>query len=725
MAAVFCLTVFLSATLLFVLEPITGKVLLPTFGGSPAVWNTCLAFYQTVLLAAYSYAHWLTRISSARIQVLVHLAVVMLPWLVLPLYTQADATPPGRNPLWPLIARLASTAGLPLFVVASTSPLVGQWFANFRPRAAADPYSLYVASNAGSMLGLLSYPFFLEPKLSLTEQARQWSTGYAVFLLLLATCFVAVWRARPRVHLNDAAGNAAAEKPTFGSKIRWVALAFIPSSLLLGVTAYLSTDVSPVPFVWVVPLALYLLSFMLAFSRLPAWAPRLFAALLAGLVLVQIYQAFPAPGPNWQPMWRVALLHLVSFFCAAMVCHGELARRRPDPTYLTSYYFWLSLGGVLGGCFNALLAPLLFKSLIEYPLALSAACMFSPFVAWRLPRRRRWLDPALAAAITLAAGALLYMNTPSEYRWPFLLCAALGAIVAARPVAFGLVAAALFVLAGHYDDAVQCVVLRERDFYGALKVYTDTRQEYYYLAHGRVLHGVQRRSDDPAVRDMPLGYFCPTSPIGQVFSTTPVLKSRPPVAVVGLGAGTLAQYGQAGQEFVFYEIDPAVEPVARDDRYFTYLRDSKANCRVVLGDARLSLHSAPDGHYGLIVIDAFSGDAIPIHLLTYEAMQLYRRKLAPHGVIALHLSNSFLDLSAVFANLADASSLVAFYNYDSGTPQERANGKLVSQWGIVAGAESDFGQIVRDDNWHRWLRSRKVSLWTDQYTSLWPILKWW
>ncbi|HWB14048.1 MAG TPA: fused MFS/spermidine synthase [Pirellulales bacterium] len=731
MALLFAATLFAASALLFLVEPMVGKMLLPSFGGAPAVWNTCLAFFQAALLAGYAYAHTLTRWRRPRGQLLAHLVLLALPWIVLPLAVRPEWAPQGgADPTWRLLSILCVTAFLPFFVVSSTAPLLQQWFAFTRHRHAADPYYLYAASNAGSMLGLIAYPALVEPNLTLGEQNRWWAAGYALLTGLVVVCIVTVWRKRPHAaddgfEASEAACRATAP-PDWLLRLRWIVLAFVPSSLLLGVTAYLSTDVSPVPLIWVVPLALYLLSFILVFMRLPAWLNQVFALALPLLVLTQIYHAFTLHAGKNYSMLHLASIHLATFFAAAMVCHGELARLRPSAGFLTEYYFWMSLGGVLGGLFNALVAPLIFNSLAEYPLALSLACMLSPLVLWRWPRGRSWLDLQIAVVVGLVSAVILFRTWEGSPVWPIAACLGLCAAALGRPVSFGLSVAALFAVVGYYDGIVDHVVLRHRDFYGVLEVREDDEKEFYYLHHGRIRHGQQRRSEDPNERPMPLAYYFSTSPIGQIFEAPlPVMWKKPPVAVVGLGVGSLAHYGQPGQEFTFYEIDPAVERLARDERYFSYLRSSRADCRVVLGDARLSLADAPDGHYGLIVVDAFSGDAIPVHLMTYEAMQLYLAKLAPDGVLAFHVSNQFLDLAPVLGNLAAVSSLVAWDQTESMvSAEEKAAGKASSQWVILARDDRDFGPLIEDARWRLLTPDATMPIWSDHYTSLWGVAHW-
>jgi hypothetical protein len=378
--------------------------------------------------------------------------------------------------------------------------------------------------------------------------------------------------------------------------------------------------------------------------------------------------------------------------------------------------------------FNALLAPYLFRSLIEYPLAMSAACLCSPLRLWRWPRGRGWVDLPLAAIVGLLAAVILFKSYDSEPSRPIAVCLLLCCCLLGRPVSFGFGIAALFLVVGYYNDVTSHVVFRERDFYGVLTVQTDIDDEYYYLTHGRIRHGQQRRSGDPALRNVPLVYYHPTGPIGQVFAARlPALKRRLPVAAVGLGVGSLASYGRRGQEFVFYEIDPAVEQIARNDRWFTYLRDSQAEVRVTLGDARLSLRDAPDRHYGLMVVDAFSGDAIPVHLLTVEAMRLYLSKLAPDGVLAFHISNRFLNLAPVLGNLASALQLRGLDQNETGElidADDLAAGKTESHWVVVARREEAFGDLADDSRWRPLAGASELPLWTDHYTSLWGIAHW-
>lgn len=743
MTTLFATTLFFASALLFIVEPMVGKMILPTFGGAPAVWNTCLVFYQALLLAGYAYAHLLTRWLPGRRQLPPHLLLAMAPWLTLPVALWPQFFPPGdAHPVPWLLALLFSGVGLPFFVLSTTAPLLQQWFAQTGHRRAHDPYFLYAASNAGSMIGLLAYPTLIEPRLPLGTQSWWWSGGYMMLAALLIGCAVVTWRSagkrpsvapltqppRPPAAARQTAGKWKASNvalPTTTTRLRWIALAFAPSSLLLSVTAYLSTDVSPVPLMWVVPLALYLLSFILVFSRLDAAIHRLVRAAFPVAVLAQMGVDFAVRLENEQPLLLPIAAHLLAFFCAALVCHGELARSRPPAEFLTEYYFWMSLGGVVGGLFNAFIAPVVFSSRAEYPLALAAACALAPPLWISSTRPRRSVDFVAPALIGLAVATLFFKSDPKHQTWPAWAAVALCALAVSSPPRFALGIAAAYFAFGFYEDVEDHVVHRERNFYGVLQVEGGAADQYFMLNHGRIRHGQQRNSGNPKVRDVPLLYYYPTGPIGQVFHAWPGHARQEPVAVVGLGVGSLAAYGRPRQQFDFFEIDPAVERIARDAHYFTFLADSRAECRVVLGDARLSLAHEPDGRYGLIAVDAFSGDAIPIHLLTREAMRVYLAKLRGDGLLAFHISNRFLDLAPVLGNLADDLGLVGLdQNEVAVSKTEEVRGKSASHWVVLARQRKYLASLADDARWRPLVGRPGTPVWTDDYTSLWGIAHW-
>jgi hypothetical protein len=730
-AILFSLAVLLGALLLFSMEPMIAKMVLPQYGGAPAVWNTCMVFFQAALLAGYAYAHAATTWLGVRRQVFLQAALVLLPLAVLPVMVPHDLAAHGEEtPVLSLLGLLAATIGLPFFVVSTSGPLLQRWFSMTHHPAAADPYFLYGASNAGSMLGLLAYPALLEPYFLLGTQSLLWLGGFAVFVVLTFGCALAVWRYPDAASGADAIGGSRTE-PRGGTdrrlaprdRLRWLALAFVPSSLMLGVTTYLSTDIAAVPLLWTVPLALYLLSFMLAFGGLP---PQFHRVMVRTLPVAVALLAYVMLSPTGRSLGLLISAHLATFFVAAMVCHGELAASRPGAEHLTEYYLWISTGGVLGGIFNALVAPVIFRSTAEYPLALVLVCVLAP--AWSRQGRNRLssiLDLVLPGSIGLLVLGLNAWWRTTEPSWAYGIAALACLPLAPRPVRFGLAVGVLF-LTGNLLGTKSEVLHQERDFFGVHRVLRNPDNEVHWLIHGNVEHGAQRFAADRDVRNVPLTYYFPTGPIGQVFAQYLTLGLAPPVAVVGLGAGSLAAYAQAQQEFTFFEIDPAVVRIAGDPRFFTFLSDSRTRCRIILGDARLSLAQKAEHHYGLIVVDAFSSDAIPVHLLTREAVRVYFGNLVSGGVVALHISSNFFELEPVIGAIARAEGLTALAQRErpaSISETERRLGKRPSHWVLLARDRLDFGRLADDPRW-RPLAGNPGPCWSDDYSNLLAVLRW-
>lgn len=740
MLILYSLTIFCGAALLFLVQPLFARMVLPLLGGSPAVWNTALVFYQTALLAGYAWTHFSIRWLGARRQAMVHLGVLLLALLFLPIALPAGWTPPASDaPTGWLLLLLLVAVGAPFFAVSTTSPALQRWFAATGHPAARDPYFLYAASNAGSLLALGAYPFWLEPRLRLAQQSGLWTAGFCLLLLLCALCAFALWKS-PKEDLTEVSaramgtrnstvpGAALSDEPiSTARRVRWVVLAAVPSSLMVGVTTYLSNEIAAIPLLWIVPLTLYLLSFILVFSRrgemLVPLAARIFAILVLPLAVALAVRAV-------QPMNLLLPLHLLVLLLAAIMCHGALAHDRPAPAKLTEFYLLMSLGGALGGAFNALVAPFVFKSVAEYPIALALACLLipatligAPGTQWRKEVPRDLLFGLGAAAVTLA---LVVGLQRTEYRSGSTALALMfgpavitGFAWSRRPLRFALVAAGIaFAGTWFHGDQERRVLRAERSFFGVNRVTISPSGRFRQLVHGNTLHGSQ--STDPKRANESLTYYYRTGPIGQVFQQLgPRLNT---VGVVGLGVGSLAPYGRAGQKWTYYEIDPVVERIARED--FSFLRNTRADLKVVLGDARLRLHDAPRGKNDLLVLDAYSSDAIPIHLMTREALQLYVDTLAPHGVLAFHISNRHLDLEPVLGTLAQHAKLVARVRNDVkiSDVEERA-GKSGSQWLVMARRPADLGPIGRDARWTKpELSSQPV--WTDDYSSILPALTW-
>jgi hypothetical protein len=729
----FATTLFLSAGLMFLVEPMIAKMVLPRLGGSPAVWSTCLVFFQAVLLLGYAYAHALTRLVSRSVQIGVHIAVLLpLAALALPLDLGAGAPTPGASPALWLLLRLTAVAGLPVFAISATAPLLQRWFADLDHDAADDPYFLYAASNAGSLLALLAYPLLVEPTLPLDRQAALWSGGFGVMALGLVLCAAATacrgWRGvevAPTARGIDVtqAGEIATipaeNAPTcLRERLTWTALAFVPSSLLLGVTTYITADVAAAPLLWVVPLILYLLSFILVFARRPPLPHATMIRVLPLLLIPLVITA--APGVSFAiPLPLVLGLHLGCFFVVSMVCHGELARRRPPVARLTEFYLFLSIGGVLGGAFNALLAPLVFPGPWEYPLALVAACLMKPTTEQNTLRSRRWdlgLPLALLGFLLVTRGflpnvlgdgapaklllivftyvvpALALLNF-SPRRWRFALGISVCLLVP--------------IIAGSSATIATC-----RSFFGIYRVMALDEGHARLLMDGTTLHGAE--SLLPGEENLPLTYYSHAGPFGRFFASFAPGSIRH-VAVVGLGAGSLACYAQPGQDWTFYEIDPLVEHLARDPRYFHFLANCGNRPQVVLGDARLTLAAAPDGSYDVLVLDAFSSDSIPMHLLTREALALYLRKLAPGGTLLFHISSRTLDLRPVIAALAADAGVSARMLLDHPPP-----GTLFwrREAALVVALSGRGDRLDPTDGWTDLPPAGPRSLWTDQRSDI-------
>jgi SAM-dependent methyltransferase len=753
--------------LLFVMQPMVGKMILPLLGGTPAVWSTCMVFFQAALLGGYAYAHASTAWLRVSRQAILHMAVLVLPLAVLPLAVNPAFLRGGEtNPVLDVLTLLSVSVGLPFLVVSATAPLLQKWFTHTGHPAARDPYFLYAASNLGSMLALLGYPTLVEPRLHLRgtgwlSQTQLWSLGYLVLAVLTALCALTLWRraSDPATAPEEATPDAATEDGLgWARRLRWVVLAFVPSSLLLGVTTYITTDLAAVPLLWVLPLAIYLLSFILAFGRWPVLLHRLVVAAALPVVLPVIFLMVSS---LTEPIWVTVLWHLLLLLVLALACHGTLALDRPAPGHLTEFYLLISVGGVLGGLFNALVAPLVFSSLIEYPLVMVLACML---LSGR-GAASGGAGPAAvrAAALVLVVGALaliLYSESanlrldfsflarvlngsservtkwldPLELTLNKLLIYGPPLVVAfflrRRPLALGAALAAVLVVAGFVDASNSDQIRQSRSFFGVLRILRDRDEKgYTELRHGTTLHGQQ--SLEPARRAEPISYYHLHGPIGQLFAELDRRGSARRMAVIGLGTGTLAAYARAGDALTFYEIDRLVREIAFDPAYFTYAvdaRDRGATLQVELGDARIRLDAVrrerPQERYDVILVDAFTSDAIPVHLLTREAIRLYFEMLAPRGILALHISNRYLRLKPVVANLAEDAGLGGRLIQDGDTGEIK--GATEATWVLLARTPEDFGGLATDARWTavKLETEPRVGTWTDDFHNLLSVFKW-
>ena len=727
--ALFMATMFVGAGLLFWIQPMFAKMVLPLLGGSPAVWNTAMVFFQAALLAGYAYAHWLSRCFEWRTQLIVHLIVLGAAFWFLPVAAAEGWVPDAKSiPVLWLLALLAVSIGLPFFAVSATAPLMQRWFSHTGHRHAGDPYFLYGASNLGSMLGLLGFPLLLEPNLGAGQQSIAWTIVYVVLAGLIAVSgIVMVSRTRP-----DAATAAAiskppdlAERPDWQARTQWILYSAVPSALLLGVTGHITTDIAAAPLFWSVPLTLYLLTFVIVFARRPL-IPHAVAVRALPFVVVLLAGFFV-----WKsPVALLLPLHLLAFFVTALMCHGELARQRPAVSSLTEFYLYVSIGGVLGGTFTALLAPVLFTAVYEYPIALVAGCALLPVSGAVWARKSDIVVAIVLFAVLLAAHRLLLAVVPDRAGLFIALFIVLLALIAfgrkAQPIGFALAIGAI--LAGSLIVAVDERTLdRARSFFGVYRVAETADGVYRILIHGTTQHGGQRNLADGGIA--PISYYAPDGPIAEVVGRVQSTLAAPTIGIVGLGAGSLACYRRAGETWRFYEIDPLVVEYAADGRFFGLVPNCAPDVPIVLGDARLTLAREAESRFDLLVVDAFSSDAIPIHLLTREAMALYTQRLAPGGVLAIHISNKYLDLRPVVARLAADQGLTARLGVKAenavaadGTPLPHASS--ASMWVAIAEHADTLDRLALGDRWSALPTPPGGSVWTDDYSNLLEVIRW-
>ena len=731
----FTAAILTSACLLFLVEPMFAKLLLPSVGGAPAVWTTAVLFFQVVLLLAYGYAHVLTQRLQRRSQVGVHAAVLCLPLLVLPLHLVGSGGPAsGASPVLWVLAVLTVSVGLPFFALSATSPLLQRWFTGTGHPHASDPYFLYRASNAGSLLALVAYPTLVEPHVGLTLQTRLWTAAYVVLAVLVAGCGVILWRTVPHLDPQVPARVAASAVPVL-RRLRWTALAAVPALWMLALTSYFTTVILPMPLLWVIPLAIYLGTFALAFAPRPWLSRRLLTRVLPFLAL-------PLAGSlllgATGPLGFLALLHVSAFFVAALLCHTELAADRPGPAGLTGFYFWVALGGVAGGAFSALAAPFLFRSYAEYPLAIVAACLLKPSIDLGWSRRERIKDVVLPLGLGLftvgVATAIALSGVASATSGPTVSGVPLGELVrryllfsvpavvcfsfSYRSVRFGLGLLAIFLASVVPLPGQQQPLFAARDFFGVHQVVLSPDGSQHQLIDGGIIHGLQLL--DPARRDEPTAFYTTSGPLGDFFAARAGSAVGGDVAVIGLGAGTAACYATPAENWTFYEIDPTIERIATNPRLFTFLRDcTGSRGRVIIGDGRLEIARAGEGTFGAIVVDAFGSDTVPVHLLTREAASLYMSRLKEGGSLIFHVSNQYTDLRPVLSNVAASLGLVCYGRVDVGVGADAfAGGRYPSSWVVITRHRESLGALLADPRWGPVPVRADEAAWTDDYSDV-------
>ena len=720
--------IFVSALLLFSVQPLFTKMVLPRLGGSPAVWSVAMVFFQSLLLAGYAYAHYLMQIQNRTLPVAIHLGLLLLALLSLPLSIAGGwGEPPTSGYAFWLLGLFAVSIGLPFFALAANNPLLQAWFVRTGHPGGPDPYFLYASSNIGSFLALLSYPVLLEPMFTLSTQNLIWTCGYGLLIVLIGACGVLLLRSPASAAVDVLAKNDDAPAPPWALRARWIFLAAVPSGLLIAVTAHISTDVAAAPLLWVLPLSLYLLTWVLVFQSRPL-LPHKWMLMAQPLAIAGVIVLLAVGGE--QNLLLMLGGNLLCFFVIAMACHGELARTRPAAKYLTGFYVALSFGGMLGGLFAGVIAPFAFSWIAEYPilLALAALCR-PPGGAELLPRWGRWYWLILAvAAIALIVpsysnGEIMVWLDDHRVRviGAIAILAAFLALVlnANRWKIFAAVTLALVLIRAYPSDDGRVETVRS--FFGVHKIVVTPHGQYHVLMHGTTIHGAEKFQNDDGTpltgRPEPISYYHKDGGIGQAITAVRERKGSPlRVAVIGLGSGTLACASEPGEVWKFFEIDQSMVDTARDPKYFTYIQSCEPDLKPVIGDARLTFAKEADGIYDLIIVDAYSSDAIPIHLATREAMKIYRDKLAPQGAVVMHVSNRHLELSSVVVSIAAANDLKSWvYSEDSNRDSEYIFPTSVV---VCARAEADVGKLDSSDQWELTEADPNQRVWTDDYSNV-------
>jgi hypothetical protein len=725
---VYTAAIFVSALLLFSVQPLFTKMVLPRLGGSPAVWSVAMVFFQSLLLAGYAYAHVLMQVKNRAIPIAVHLLLLVVAISTLPLSIASGwGEPPTSGYAFWLLGLFVVSIGLPFFALAANNPLLQAWFVRTGHPDGPDPYFLYASSNIGSFLALLSYPVLLEPMFTLRTQNLMWAGGYGVLVLLIAGCGVLLMRSPASAVADLDADDSQSPAPDWMLRARWIFLAAVPSGLLIAVTAHISTDVAAAPLLWVLPLSLYLLTWVLVFQSRPLlphkWMLALQPLAIAGVI------ALLAVGGE-QNLLLTLGGHQLCFFVIAMACHGELARTRPAAKYLTGFYVALSFGGMVGGLFAGLIAPYAFSWIAEYPILLALAVLCRPPTGGeRWPFLSRWYWPFLAVlAVALIVPAWSEGKIPAwlqDHRvWTAGAVGILAALLAlllraGRSKIFATVVLALVLIRLYPADDGRVETVRS--FFGVHKIVVTPNGQYHVLMHGTTIHGAQKYLNDDGTpvggRPEPITYYHRDGGIGQAITALRERKGAPlRVAVIGVGAGTLSCASEPGESWKFFEIDQTMVDAARDPKYFSYIQNCAPDMKPVIGDARLTFAKEPDGVYDLIIVDAYSSDAIPIHLATEEAMEIYKDKLAPQGAVVMHVSNRHLELESVVVGIADANDLKSWvYSEDSGRDDEYIFATSVV---VSARAEADIGKLASSQQWAETEPTENQRVWTDDYSNI-------
>jgi len=727
LVGVFTLSIFLSALLLFTVQPMFAKLVLPLLGGSSGVWNTAMVFFQTVLLGGYIYAHLISKFCKFQTQIVIHGAVLLLGCFFLPLTIAEGWVPPegGAQAYW-LIALFAVSVGAPFFAISANAPLLQRWYSRTNDKDAEDPYFLYSASNAGSLLSLCLYPILFEPMLRLREQTELWAIGYLLLIVAIISCGIFAIKNKAEVNNKIDAPIATRSSLTLKTRLIWITLAFIPSSLMLGVTTHMTNNIASAPFLWIVPLALYLLTFILAFAK----KPLIKSVYLGYMLPVAISMALLFGYFVSLNFFFDIAIGLLAYFVIALACHTRLVELRPDAAHLTEFYIWMSFGGMLGGVFNALIAPVIFSSVFEYALVLSLSVFvcFSFFSLKKDINFNKSIVIALAAAVLVFAGLSLF-GVPMNYSIIAaggILSVGLAHLVEKELTIFSSLFLLTMVLSIVVPKLAPEEIMTDRSFFGILHVKAEETEHgtLHKFIHGNTVHNYQLQ--DEALRKVPLAYYSKGNIFdrGLEFAEHLSAQGDVSVAMIGLGAGAMACHEKPGDDWTYFEIDAAVVDMAKNDKYFSYMSECSYSSDVRIGDARIKLNELPAGSQDIIMVDAFSSNAIPAHLVTVEALELYRSRLKPNGVVFFHTSNRLLDVDSVVATLAEKTGLDSrFTNSGSFENNPYAELEAFGTAVMVGSAEQMKALESFDNGWRRITPSPDVGLWSDDYSHILGTIK--
>jgi spermidine synthase len=709
--SLYIVVITLSSFLLFLIQPIAAKTLLPILGGVPAVWNTCMVFFQGVLLAGYLYAYLLSRYLSGRQQCLLHFSLSALSLSMLPVLISHLPPMSNSHPILYVLSTLLATISLPLFLLSATAPLVQNWFGHTNHPDAKDPYFLYSASNTGSLLALISFPLLLEPFIGRQTLSLTWSGLYGAFLLLLL--LIGLQQRQQPITLDKNIPNPR----RWQQRGYWLLLSFAPSSLLLAVTQFITTNVASIPLLWILPLALYLISFIIVFSRRPIisheWivnqAP--YFLIFPLISLTQITFAAPAS--------QLIAFHLLGFFALVMVCHGELAAARPDKLRLTEFYFWMSLGGFMGGMFNSLIAPFIFNDVYEYYIAICLCLFLSPAIAKSKMPLRAWVThPLIIIALLSAAYFVQHYLHPFAYTSLSVTLIEIAAITMIIlwhqwPRLFALNVAILFLFSQSLVwSSFGELIWHSRNFFGVSRIYSDRETNLHVYIDGVTMHGAQVLSDTSGKKT--LTYYRPIYQLAASFKQDKPIN----IAIAGLGAGTLS-CAFKNTHMTFFEINPAVADIAKTPEFFTYLKECPPQGGIILGDARNEIARTPNHAFDIILLDAFTSDSIPVHLITIDALKLYLSKLSTNGLLIFNVTNTHVDLKPLLYAMAKELNL-QILSYDN---SPKASLEFPSNWIILTDNQQTADTLKRQYNWRTLSYANPPAAWTDDFSNILRALK--